>query len=168
MQGEPVRRSRPSCASVSLPSDDEWFKAAYYAPGKPYWTYPTQFDTTPTTAEIGTDGTITNPGPNVATWNSVNVSVVASAGNTSHYGTFDQAGNVSEWTEGVYTTNRGDKGGNWAGGSLRADDFGSNADPTTEYSTRGFRLTAVPEPSRYLLSLTAIATLWSLRRRLRV
>jgi sulfatase modifying factor 1 len=157
-------------ASVSLPSDDEWFKAAYYAPGKPYWLYPTRFDTEPTTAVLDDiDGTITNPGPNVANWDSDDtVSVVATAGNTSHYGTFDQAGNVSEWTEGIYTTYRGAKGGNWTGESIRADSFNSVATPTDEGSTRGFRLTAVPEPSRYLLSITAIATLWSLRRRLRV
>jgi hypothetical protein len=95
------------------------------------------------------------------------VSVVASAGHVGPYGTADQAGNVSEWTEGIHTSYRGDKGGNWLGGSIAATDFGSLATPTNESSGRGFRLTEVPEPSRYLLSLTAIATLLSLRRRLR-
>jgi len=155
-------------ASVALPSDDEWFKAAYFAPEKPYWLYPTQSDTAPTSATLDEDGYVTNPGPNVATWNSGTVSVVATAGSTGYYGTFDQAGNVSEWTEGIHdTTYRGDKGGNWAGGSIRADSFGSVNTPTNEGMTRGFRLTTVPEPSRYLLSITAIATLLSLRRRLR-
>ncbi len=151
-------------ASIALPNDDEWFKAAYFDPTKPYWLFPTQSDSTPTSAMIGTDGSIINPGANVANWDSdATVSVVATAGNTGQYGTFDQCGNVSEWTEGISGTNRGDKGGDWTGGSIRSDDFGALNGPTNEGSTRGFRLVMVPEPGSVLLSIIALAAIASLR-----
>ena len=160
--GTPIRLPG---ASVTLPSDDEWFKAAYFAAPDSYWLYPTQSDTPLTTATLDADGNITNPGPNVANWNSdVTVSVVAGAGNVGPYGTFDQAGNVSEWTEGISSTYRGDKGGTWLGGSVQATEFGSLNTPTNEGSSRGFRLTTLPEPSASLFAACALVTLALLRR----
>jgi hypothetical protein len=54
-------------ATVWLPSEDEWYKAAYYDPtpgasGNNYWLYPTQSDTAPTVGNANTLGDISNPG----------------------------------------------------------------------------------------------------------
>ena len=93
-----------------LPSEDEWFKAAYHKNDGPtgnYFEYPTASDLTPTVATADEFGNVSNPGDNVANylrgarWNSTfgNVTTVGSAASASAYGTFDQAGNVDEYTD---------------------------------------------------------------------
>jgi formylglycine-generating enzyme required for sulfatase activity len=76
--------TKNSGANVYLPSEDEWYKAAYYDPtpgaggGDNYWLHATQSDTAPTVASANSTGDITNPGANVANynngadWNSLN------------------------------------------------------------------------------------------------
>lgn len=104
--------TRNSGTTWFLTSENEWYKAAYYEPGassNDYWLYPTRSDSTPTKATANATGDINNPGANVANydfgadWNSQdgNVTTVGSAGSISQsfYGTFDQGGNVWEWTE---------------------------------------------------------------------
>ena len=95
-----------------LPTEDEWYKAAYYKGGGTaagYWDYATQSDTLPNN----------NP-PNLDTGNSANyhfldldpntegdavgppyymTDVGAYALSESAYGTYDQNGNVNEWNE---------------------------------------------------------------------
>jgi formylglycine-generating enzyme required for sulfatase activity len=125
-------------ATWFLPSEDEWYKAAYYDPrteaqgGPPadshYWVYPTMSNSAPTVATANSVGDISNPGTNVANydfgadWNSQdgNVTTVGSAGplSESFYGTSDQGGNVGEWNEtlvtvGVATDARVVSGGAW-------------------------------------------------------
>ncbi len=104
-----------------LPNEDEWYKAAYYDPrteaegGPPgdqhYWDYATQSTVVPIGANTDADGHVINPGPNVAnynysaSWNAAigSVSTVGSAGlaSRSFFETFDQAGNVWEWTDSI-------------------------------------------------------------------
>ena len=86
---ERVRRSFG--AKFFLPDEDEWHKAAYYDPdpsaGRPtdsYWPF--------------ADQTTSGPGGN---FSDVRNRPVASSSGRSHYGTFDQDGNVGEWTEGT-------------------------------------------------------------------
>jgi sulfatase modifying factor 1 len=115
---------RTSGAQWFLPSENEWYKAAFYDPreavngGPPgnfhYWLYATQtFGGQPIVAQADAVGNISNPGVNVANylqganWNGSapfgNVTTVGSAGpsSASYYGTFDQSGNLSEHTENV-------------------------------------------------------------------
>ena len=160
-------------ATVYIPSEDEWYKAAYYDPtpgaggGDNYWTYATQSDTVPTVASADSTGDITNPGANVANYNdgadwngrNGNVTTVGSAAANSYFGTADQAGNVEEWNDAVISdSKRGGRGGSWVGGSggisLRSSsrDF---FDPSFEGVLLGFRVASVPEPTSLLLTMFA-------------
>ena len=59
-----------------LPSENEWYKAAYYQPAAQggdadnYWLYPTASNSAPTIATANSVGDISNPGTNVANYNS--------------------------------------------------------------------------------------------------
>lgn len=106
-------------ARWAIPSEDEWYKAAYYDPTKNgtggYWKYATRSDDLPNPAICNSTGDITNPGSNVANhftlgnylaypgcnWNGSlsNVTTIGSTGNQSFYGTADQSGNVVEWID---------------------------------------------------------------------
>lgn len=109
---------RQAGATWAIPTQDELFKAAFYDPVDPvadaggttdYWEFPTMSDGPATKATANSVGDISNPGADVinwddgAIWNGVigNVTTVGSAGplSASHYGTYDQGGNIIEWTE---------------------------------------------------------------------
>jgi len=173
-----------SSASVWLPTEDEWYKAAYYQPAgaggdtDSYWLYATQSNTAPTIATVDANGNITNDGANVANYNlgaiwngqTGNVTTVGSAGATSdsYYGAYDLGGNVWEWNEAVISTDRGVRGGSWGNteNNLRAS-FRISGSPTAEVNVVGFRLaSAVPEPSRVMLTLAGVCGLLVRRRRL--
>ena len=172
-------------ASVYLPSEDEWYKAAYYDPtpgaggGDNYWLHATQSDTAPTLAAANATGDISNPGANVANyaegadWNSQNgnSTTVGSAAANNYFGTADQGGTVTEWNDAVISgSSRGLRGGSFEVGEddLRASyiDYGF---PTSEASGLGFRvassIAAVPEPSSMLSTLALVAGGLLTRRR---
>ena len=154
-------------ATVWLPSEDEWYKAAYYnGDTASYSLYATQSNTAPTVAAAGATGDITNPGANVANynfgadWNSQNgnVTTVGSAGADSFYGTFDQGGNVWEWNDAVISgSSRGLRGGSWYDLDAYglASWFRVDADPSLEDNLFGFRVASVPEPTSLLLTMLA-------------
>jgi formylglycine-generating enzyme required for sulfatase activity len=169
-------------ATVWLPSENEWYKAAYYDPtvgagGDNYWLYPTQSDSVPTVAAANATGDISNPGANVANysngadWNSQdgNVTTVGSAAANNYYGTADMAGNLFEWNDAVISlSSRGLRGGSWLNGdgtNLRAS-FREPSGPTGQFEDLGFRVasvSAIPEPSVALLG--GLSLLGLLRRR---
>ncbi|MEY3894500.1 MAG: hypothetical protein RLZZ214_19 [Verrucomicrobiota bacterium] len=172
-------------ASVWLPSEDEWYKAAYYDPTpgastNSYWLYPTQSDAVPASAAAGGTGDITNPGANVANYNSGadwnsqngNLTTVGSAAAHNYFGTADQGGNVREWNDAVISvTSRGRRGGAWndGEGGLRASNRSNIGVPTDETAFVGFRvasssIAAVPEPTAMLSTLALVASLLTRRR----
>jgi formylglycine-generating enzyme required for sulfatase activity len=180
---------RSAAARSALPTEDEWYKAAYYDPSVPrYWTYATRTDSDPVLASADSIGGVANQGANVANhengadWNAQdgNVTSVAGAGiaSWSAAGTSDQNGNVAEWTEGLDASARVVRGGsyqddrtvlrNTAGSAGPADRATLLRDPNSESASVGFRL--VPEPSVLGSSICAMGVLTALvknRRRRR-
>jgi sulfatase modifying factor 1 len=157
--------ARAPAARVWIPSEDEWYKAAYHQPvatgGPPggYWRYPTRSDEPP---KLGTPGDAapglanfladTTPQPNGGVLRDYgNVFPVESfPGSGSHYGTLDQAGNAWEWIEVVvFDTQRGMRGGNMCGSHEKLlKTVRTSASPGRRYPDTGFRVArAVPPPS---------------------
>jgi len=103
-----------------IPSEDEWYKAAYYDPIMPggggYHLYPTRSNEVPHMTKP--------PGPansaNFNNFNSKRGNVLTPVGayelSSSAYGTFDQGGNLWQWTDGVYHSNRIVRGGSYSYG----------------------------------------------------
>jgi formylglycine-generating enzyme required for sulfatase activity len=164
-----------SGATFYLPTENQWYKAAYYKGGSTsagYWDYATRSDTAPTavtadttgigSASTGTIGSGTGNFANYlddANWNDRggNVTTVGTNGVSSAYGAFDMNGNITEWndlTGLVAGERRGLRGGFWGSfseNSLRSS-FNQDTPASDENDVYGFRLaspasspSAVPE-----------------------
>jgi formylglycine-generating enzyme required for sulfatase activity len=152
-------------AIVFLPSENEWYKAAYYDPiSDVYYAYPTGTDT-PTVCS-GPTGTAHHA--NCFTGSYAVAAVGAYPGSASPNGTFDQGGNVAEWNDSVvYGSSRGRRGGSFYGGAGElAADYPVGVAPTLQNDDIGFRVAMIPEPSTGLLVAAGFAGL-ALRRRSR-
>ena len=143
-------------AQVYLPTEDEWYKAAYYsAANTSYSLYPNGQNTI-TTADANYDyvvGSTTDVG--------------SYSGDGSSYGTADQGGNVWEWNDAVISgSSRGLRGGSFFDNELGLrSSYRDNADPTSEDSNIGFRVASVPEPTSLLLTMLAGGVMLARRKR---
>ena len=181
-----------SGATFYVPTENQWYKAAYYKGGSTnagYWDYATQSDTAPTAVNATTVGTGTSGGVSPVTsgnfanfnlaadWNSQdgNVTTVGTNGGASAYGAFDMSGNVCEWNDltGAAGSFRGLRGGNFFENAVYLSSSGriTNA-PSYENAGLGFRLAspvAVPEPSTWVMGAGGLACVaWrAVRRRKR-
>jgi formylglycine-generating enzyme len=128
-------------AAFYIPTENEWYKAAYYAPnygslydspnlggpGRPdvpgYYAYATQSDTAPGNT-IGGDANQANYYLGVFSVTGVNpysdsqnylTDVGAFTNSASYYGTFDQSGNAYQWNDldGTSGSTRGYRGGRY-------------------------------------------------------
>lgn len=180
---DPGRNATLQESGWSLPTEQEWYKAAYHDPqraGSPYWLYPLRDDADPLPLSVGALGDGQNPGPSVANydggadWNGQdgNVATVGSAGSTSFYGLFDMAGNVAEWLSDDADAQgfRRIRGGSYQDGiSALASSAGDDdvlRDPGYEGPDVGMRVLVVPEPDTVLLAAAALVALaWSRARR---
>lgn len=178
-----INETRNPSATYFIPSENEWYKAAYHknngvtGGAANYFEFPTSSDTAPTAATANATGDVSNPGANVANylsgadWNSQdgNLTTVGSATSASPYGTFDQGGNVWEWNEdlgGPLSILRGLRGGDWNDDSERlAASLHGFLNPTQGNGTSGFRVASVPEPRRGLLVVLGMLGLLQARRR---
>jgi len=170
--GENLYRNKD--AFYFLPSENEWYKAAYYNPaGSNYFLYPTASSSVPTAVASGT-------GAGTAVYNGVASvpATITSAGGLSPYGTMGQGGNVFEWNESAFdgTNNSASEDRAFRGGSWDKDDkwmfLPDSASlpvfrlPSGDGIDLGFRVASVPEPSTYaLLLMTGAGALWLARRR---
>ncbi len=184
-----VSISRNPGFNYGLPSESEWYKAAYHQPagqggdGDNYWLYPTSANgvpnsrngslSDPNSANFIRDDSIAN-GFNGGY--AVNNSGSTPTGNAltsagaylladSFYGTFDQAGNLAEWTDGISGGNRIYRGGSWGvlESQLRATARVGTF-PTSESPFIGFRIMQVPEPAALSLASLGIACLFFRRK----
>jgi sulfatase modifying factor 1 len=173
-----------SGATYYIPTENQWYKAAYYKGGNTnagYWQYATQVTGThPTRVSATTSGTgktgsvspVTSGNfanySSGAQWDGQavgNVTTVGTNGGASAYGAFDMSGNVREWNDltGAAGSSRGVRGGNWTQFGTGSDLSSSERvtfDPSLGTNTRGFRLAApvaVPEPSTYAMALAGLA-----------
>jgi formylglycine-generating enzyme required for sulfatase activity len=167
-----------------IPTESEWYKAAYYDPtlnggAGGYWSYATRSNTTP-----GNDAT--HPGlANQANYNNGVFSVTQSSANVSSqnyltdvgaftnsasaYGTYDQNGEVWNWNDAVIGSSRGLRGGPWNDPAV--DMASSNRSSTAashEAANVGFRLASlatIPEPNVVGSLVVAGGLLLAKRRR---
>ncbi|MEM9479950.1 MAG: SUMF1/EgtB/PvdO family nonheme iron enzyme [Verrucomicrobiota bacterium] len=157
-----------------LPSEDEWYKAAYHQNDgvtANYWDYALGSNTIPTAFASGT-------GAGTAVYNqsfATGPADITLAGGLSPYGTMGQNGNVWEWNESAFdgTNNasfedRAVRGGVWdlPEVNLRSSNRDFLGSPASEFVDVGFRVASVPEPSAALMMMMGLGAL-CLRRRSR-
>jgi formylglycine-generating enzyme required for sulfatase activity len=175
---DPTSVTRKPDATWVIPGADEWYKAAYYDPEKPggpgYWDYPTRSDILPSNIL----GSPTDPGNTATVWSNGTYTigspywrteVGAHENSASYYGTFDQGGNVEEWTEALFNNSvRGLVGGSFVATGLNMRSIiNSYGSPSYEDGDIGFRLGLVPEPSSLMAFFGGLGMLLGLRRRRR-
>ena len=174
-----LTESRNAGATYFIPSENDWYKAAYYSGGgtnSAYYTYPTQSNTAPgnslalalTTSNEANyyNGTYSDPMTYLTP-------VGAFAASPGPYGTYDMGGDVFQWNEAIISGYyRGLRGGAWGiiDDITPASNNSSDGFPTDEYYNLGFRVAssvAVPEPSTLALLATSLLGLGAvyLRRR---
>ena len=170
--------TREPDATWVIPSEDEWYKAAYHkndgVTGN-YFDYPTSNDTVPSNALVDDP----DPGNN-ATFGAgdtigypyYRTIIGAHENSDSPYGTFDQGGNVFEYNEAVINMRSSDVfGRGFRGGAFSHGDYHLHArnieepgtDPTQHRHYVGFRVSEVPEPAN--IALLALGGVWVLVRR---
>ncbi len=174
-----VRRTVAEGARYVIPTEDEWYKAAYHrndsASGN-YFDYPTSSDIAP--GYIVDGGSIGDPDlGNFANYDGdegidgigapyFRTEVGEFETSPSPYGVFDMGGNVWEWNEAVIGSYRNQRGGSFGGfdinlhTSFRGGDFPSYDHPI---GCTGFRIAEVPEPAT--MSLLLLGGLSLLRKR---
>ena len=161
--------TRTVSATWVLPTEDEWYKAAYYDPETDtYSTYPNGSDNVPAELTDSTTPREMNFG-DIPYWHGgVYFTAIGETTGHSPYGMYDMGGNVEEWTETFQPSNyRICRGGHLMDPasdlSVTAQD---PADPTTEGDLLGFRVAyLIPEPTTCLLFSLGIPFLVGLRRR---
>jgi cysteine-rich repeat protein len=157
-----ISGGRQAGALTFLPTENEWYKAAYYhASSESFFDYPTGSNTAPSSdvppGASASANFYEGPYPTAGTYaltgsasydNSFNylTDVGAYGFSSSPYGIFDQGGNVWEWNETASASYRGLRGGSWwSVTNTLASSFPTYDSPTNENYGSGFRV-ASPIP----------------------
>ena len=179
---------RNTGAQVWIPSENEWYKAAYYDPtiagANQYWVYATRSKAEPDNV-VGAGANQANYLKYLVDSNQEVFSVTQSVtydGNqnyltpvgaftssSNYYGTYDQNGNVWEWNDTVIGPDRGLRGSSWLDHRRLPSSYRDSGLVVDEASNNniGFRLASVvPEPASTVLILVG-GTLLARRRRRR-
>ncbi len=164
---------RNANAHYFLPSENEWYKAAYYDPtanngAGGYWEYAYGSNNPPTAVLSGTA-----PGTAVYSSGLVRPAQPASvdqSGGLSPYGTEGQTGNIIQWMETVPDdpTNSSDddrvvRGSDWFLTGVYPASVRGSGSPSLPYYQIGFRVASIPEPTDYMLILGGMFLLAWLR-----
>jgi formylglycine-generating enzyme len=162
-----------------VPTENEWYKAAYHkndGPTNHYWTYATRSDVLPT-REAPPGGSnsanyaVSTVSPVDLGTNHVHLTEVGEYTLTrSAYGTFDQTGNVFQWNETFFPGSqdfRGSRGGAWWWSSNYLPASYRNYAGGTGFG-QGLRIVVVPEPSALALvgvaAVGLLAMVWPRQR----
>jgi len=175
----PTNPNTGAAPTFFIPSENEWYKAAYYSPllnsgSGGFYKYATQSNAEP--------GNVVGSGSNQANYRAGGIFSVTQAGGSldpnqnyltdvgafttsaSYYGTFDQTGNVFQWNDldGVPGASRGLRGGDWfVQASALSSSYRVTFGPSYEDAIIGFRLgspVAVPEPSTWVMAGVGLAS----------
>jgi formylglycine-generating enzyme len=174
---------RNTLAKYVLPSNDEWYKAAFYnAATGTYFDYATGSNNAPTPTSGGTAA-----GTAVYAMPPQGAAEYFLAGGLSPYGTMGQSGNVHEWMESMWSSPfsqpanddpfgyRVIRGGDFSTAQFLVNWLAANPSglgsgpPDFSYAFTGFRVVSlVPEPSSGLcLAIGAMAVISARRTRAR-
>jgi len=153
---------RQEGATWVIPSEDEWYKAAYYDPVNDcYYDYPNGTDDIPAEPTDGTSTRVFNFGDDPYWAPDGPWDYFTNIGETtghSPYGAYDMGGNVEEWTDTMdvpYYQYRVTRGGHFTASEqqLRSSDY-SPYGPDMDGARFGFRIAyIIPEPASCLLML---------------
>ncbi len=169
--------TRNTGATYFIPTENEWYKAAYYDPSTgTYWSYSTQSNTAPSNALSATGTNNANffdfyASPRYTDPTNYLTPVGYFAGSLGPYGTYDMGGDVFQWNETAVLTGgyayRGLRGGSFNFGSdLVAASSRDEDVPMDQYYAFGFRVAAsVPEPGSITLFVAGAMAAWICWRR---
>jgi formylglycine-generating enzyme required for sulfatase activity len=146
--------TRSPGARFALPTENEWYKAAYFDPtitaANKYWSFGTRSNTTPSNQLLTPD-----PGNNANFFQNnayslpgfLRTNVGDFENSPGPWGTFDQMGNVGEWTETVRSGAFAVRGESYStgdsGGTQLGYRFVRNVAPTDEETKNGFRVVSL-------------------------
>jgi formylglycine-generating enzyme required for sulfatase activity len=170
---------RNAGAKFFIPTENEWYKAAYHNQSAglaaSYFDYPTGSNSAPlnTLPDPGNHANFDNRDANGNSNYTIGppyfrTAVGAFVNSASPYGTFDQGGNLWEWTETVFlSTSRILRGGSYY--DISDNERASHREdslPFLEFFNTGFRVAAVvPEPTTLTLYLIGFPILMPRRNR---
>lgn len=166
--GENLYRNKD--AYYFMPSEDEWYKAAYHKNDgvtANYWDFPTKSNNAPVAVGSGTVA-----GSAVYHVVAAEPADVSNAGGLSAYETMGQGGNVWEWMESAYdgVNNSSNEYRSFRGGCnnnqetyLRSSARNYDS-PIVSDRSIGVRVASVPEPSTLLLTICTSLLIISRRR----